>query len=88
VTRRLLASATFQRQLAALGKTDQRRILRALAALAENPFDPRPGADIRALEGTDPPKHRLRVGAYRVVYAVGPRDVRILEVFRRGRDYR
>ncbi len=58
------------------------------AGLEEDPFRPRPTADIRVLEGTDPKKYRLRIGNYRAVYAVVGSEVKVLEVFARGRGYR
>ena len=85
---RVTLSETAVRQLRKLGKTDREHIVRGLRALEEDPFRPRPKADIRALEGTDPRKYRLRVGAYRAVYAVVGSEVKIIEVFTRGRGYR
>ncbi len=85
---RVTLSETAVRQLRKLEKTDRDRIVRALRALAEDPFRPRPKADIRILEGTDPRKYRLRIGEYRAVYAVIGSEVRVIEVFARGRGYR
>ncbi|MFA5942927.1 MAG: type II toxin-antitoxin system RelE/ParE family toxin [Candidatus Thermoplasmatota archaeon] len=84
----VLLSATFVRQFRKLGGETQRRLRDGLAVLADDPSKPRPGADIKRLAGTDPPKHRLRVGDWRIVYAIDGQTVRILEVFARGRGYR
>ncbi len=85
---RVTLSETAVRQLRKLPKGERVRIARALRVLEENPFRTRPRADIRVLEGTEPQKYRLRVGDYRAVYAVVGSEVRIVEVFTRGRGYR
>ena len=81
-------SETAVRQLRKLSREDRRRIARALRVLEEDPFRPRPKADVRSIEGTEPRKYRIRVGNYRAVYAVVGTEVKIIEVFIRGRDYR
>ena len=85
---RVTLSETAARQLRTLEKVDRERIVRGLRVLEENPVRPRPKADIRPLEGTDPKKFRLRVGDYRAVYAVVGSEVKVIEVFARGRGYR
>lgn len=80
----VLVSGTFQRQFKALPAADQRRIRQGLEALREDPKTPRSGVDLKPLQRADPPKFRLRVGAYRVVYAIKGRKVKVIEVFRRG----
>ena len=84
----VLVSITFQKQFNALDKDLQKRIRTALKELEENPLEPRPHADIKLLVGTKPPKHRLRVGDYRIIYIVDENTVRVIEVFRRERGYR
>lgn len=86
--RRVLVSETARRQLDDLPAKERRRLINGLNAMGEDPYRPRPGADIRKLEGTDPAKFRLRVGDWRAVDFVGENDVRVLEIFRRGRRYR
>jgi mRNA-degrading endonuclease RelE of RelBE toxin-antitoxin system len=85
---RVLVSATFARTFRELPATTQQRIRDWLNALSEDPRTPRPGADIKPLAATDPLKHRLRVGRYRVVYVIEKRVVKVLDVFQRGRSYR
>ena len=85
---RVLLSTTFEKQFRDLPTEDQRRNRRKLAALEQDPLAPRAGADIKRLAGTQPPKHRLRVGDYRIIYAVERAEVRVIEVFRRARRYR
>ncbi|HWH08104.1 MAG TPA: type II toxin-antitoxin system RelE/ParE family toxin [Candidatus Thermoplasmatota archaeon] len=56
----------------------QDRFEAAIDRLEADPFRKRPGADIRALEGTTG-LYRLRVGSYRALYTVEP-DGRIVIV--------
>lgn len=67
---------------------DQKRVRTALAALAEDPQTRRAGADIKRLVKTEPIKHRIRVGAWRIIYLIKDDTVHIIEVFARGRGYR
>ena len=65
------------------------RIVQGLRVLQENPFHPRPGADIVRLRGTRGRQDlfRLRIGDYRAVYAVERNVVYITDLFHRGRGY-
>lgn len=83
----VLVSASFGREFRTLPKAAQRRIRAGLDALREDPAKARPGADIKRLVATDPPKHRLRIGAYRVIYVIEGRKVKVLDVFARERGY-
>ncbi len=62
---RLEISATAERQLRRLPRDDQVRVLRAVMALAK---EPRP-LGCRKLQGYDD-LFRIRVGRYRVIYAI------------------
>ncbi len=88
MTYEVLLSATSVRQLRKLPNKERDRIVKALKKLVDDPFSARSGVDICTLEGTEPKKHRLRVGPYRVIYAVVGKKVKIVEVFRRGRGHR
>jgi mRNA interferase RelE/StbE len=83
----ILISKSFQKEFRKLQKDLQDRIREALKKLEENPFDARSGADIKLLENTDPKKHRLRVGDYRIIYFVDGNTVKVLDVFHRGKGY-
>lgn len=85
---RVTLSETAFRQLRRLPKDTRSRIAKALRVLEEDPFRPRPKADIRMIEGTEPRKYRLRIGEYRAIYAVVKDEVRVIEVLIRGRGYR
>lgn len=66
------------------------RIKDAARQLEQDPFQSRSGADIKKLKGTKG-RHdlfRLRVGDYRLIYAVENETVWITEIFSRGRGYK
>ena len=84
---RVTASETATRQLRRLQKEARDRITRGLRVLEEDPFRHRPRAGIQPLEGTDPRKYRIRIGDYRAGYAVAGTEVKVIEIFVRGRGY-
>jgi len=81
-------SPTAAKQLRKLPTNDGDRIRRGLRFLSEDPTTSRSGADIHLLRGEVRWKYRLRIGAFRIVYAVEGEEVYVYEVFRRGRGYR
>ena len=83
----VVVSRTFQKQFHSLQKPLQERIKNALKELETNPIQPRSGADIKSLKKTVPPKYRLRVGEYRIIYMVKDDVVHVIEVFKRGKGY-
>lgn len=84
----VFVSATFQKQFKALQNDLQKRIKSALKKLEEKTFQPRPGSDIIVLTSTTPQKHRLMIGDYRIIYLTEDKNVKVIEVLRRGRRYR
>jgi len=85
---RVTLSETAVRQLRKLPAESRRRIAKGMRLLEEDPFRPRPKADILPIRDTEPRKYRLRVGDYRTVYMVAGSEVKVIEVFARGREYR
>lgn len=77
---------SFLRELDARQKE---RFKARLQELEVDPFRPRPKADIKNCG-----KHhgvvfyRLRVGEFRALYVVERDEVKVTEIFRRGRGYR
>jgi len=71
------------------GKT-RGRIKRSIRQLQEDPIRSRPGADIKKLVGTKGRQDlfRLRVGDFRVIYAVEGDAIWVTEIFSRGKGYR
>ena len=84
----VVVSSTFARQFRKLPAPEKERIRSALKKLGIDPYHARTGADIKSLSGTNPPKYRLRVGNYRIIFAIGNTEVKAIEVFIRGRGYR
>ncbi len=68
----------------------QRERLRIrLTELEVDAFRPRPKADIKNCgKHRDVTFYRLRVGDFRAVYVVDRDEVKVTEIFRRGRGYR
>jgi mRNA interferase RelE/StbE len=62
----------------------------SLRALRTNPYESRAGADIARLRGTRGREDffRLRVGDYRVIYAVVQKVVFVTDLFHRGKGYK
>ena len=65
------------------------RFVTALDGLAEDPLRPRPGFDVKPLEGLRG-TYRLRLGTWRVLYQVdkAERVVRVTSAAPRGSAYR
>jgi mRNA-degrading endonuclease RelE of RelBE toxin-antitoxin system len=84
----VLVSRTFQKQFDSLSNDMKKRIRKGMRELERDPINPRSGADIKPLQDTDPPKHRLRIGEYRLVYYFNGTKVMLIELFVRGRGYR
>lgn len=64
------------------------KFLRALDELENNPYRPRPTMDIKKLVGLDD-AYRLRLGKYRVLYAVNFKEltVRVTSIKSRDKAY-
>ena len=65
------------------------RVIRGLRVLEVNPYESRASADIVRLRGTKGREDlfRLRVGDYRVIYAVVAKVVYVTDIFHRGKGY-
>ena len=65
------------------------RIKSTLRRLAENPYEARSGVDITKLAGTKGRQDlfRLRVGDYRMIYAIESKVVYVTDLFHRGKEY-
>jgi len=86
----ILISTTFQKQLERLDDQLEKRVKESLEELEEDPYEPRSGADIKKLSGTEQTKYTLRIGDYRVIYTVDGSDkaVKVIEGLKRGKGYR
>lgn len=64
-----------EKELARIPKRERARFVEPINALADDPFRPRAGVDIKQLKGTRS-LYRLRVGDYRGIYEVeGGREI-------------
>lgn len=70
-----------------LDRKTRKRIKDNVNALKEDPYKRRSGADIRKLADTNPVLYRLRVGDYRVIYAVEGDTIQITDIFHRSKGY-
>jgi mRNA-degrading endonuclease RelE of RelBE toxin-antitoxin system len=81
-------SKTFLKQFINPESSIREKIEFTLRNLETDPFKSRSGTDIKNLSHTRPTKYRLRVGTYRLIYIVENKPIKVLEVFKRGKDYR
>ena len=84
----VLLSETARKQLKDLPEAVQQRIMQALAELKEDPFRPRPKADIKRLKGPDRDYYRQRIGDFRVIYVVEGQRVLVAKILHRSKAYR
>jgi mRNA interferase RelE/StbE len=70
---RIDVSATAEKQIRKLGRDDQLRVLRAIRALAGDPWP----TGCRKLQGWDD-VFRVRVGPYRILYSVENKKLLII----------
>tara|TARA_Y100000310_G_C20645618_1_gene796363 strand:+ start:901 stop:1173 length:273 start_codon:yes stop_codon:yes gene_type:complete len=83
----VLISETVVKKLSRLEEQD--KLKQHIAFLGEDPFRFRPLADIKKLKGFSKPSlYRLRVGDFRVIYAVEGESVKVTNIFRRGKGYK
>ena len=88
MTFRIGFRASALEAIRALSKRERQRIGEAVRQLEENPYPPRrPQADIKKLAGTRGREdaYRLRIGPWRVIYAIHGETVDI-RIFERKRD--
>lgn len=84
----VLISETAIKQLGKLEEQVQSRIKKHLFVLKEDPFRPRPLADIKKLQGFDKPiLYRLRIGDFRIIYTIQENQVKITEIIPRSKGY-
>lgn len=65
------------------------RLKSGIKSLEQDPFKSRSHSDIKKLKGTKKREdlYRLRIGDYRVIYAVEENTIFILEIVPRGKGY-
>ena len=88
MTRDIRFSTTFRHSFRRLPADERRRVFDAIGKLAADPFARLAGLDVKPVRGAAPPKFRLRIGRWRVVYSVEGEIVYLYDVFDRNRGYR
>jgi len=84
----VLLSRTSLNFLLKLDEKTKSRIKKSLKELETNPFLKRPCADIKQLSGSrDPVFYRMRIGNYRIIYAVEGKNVKITEIITREKGF-
>jgi len=85
---KVLLSQTAVNELENLPIADKSRIKLHLKELEDNPFRPRPKADIKKLSGfSKPDLYRLRIGNWRIIYVISENEVRVTEIMQRNKGY-
>ncbi len=79
MTYKILISRSAEKELFKLSDTGYKRIAKAIDDLAENP---RP-AGVKKLKGGDEDFWRIRVGQYRIIYAVDD-DICVVDIRKVG----
>jgi len=82
--RRVQTTRRAKRDLDAIDRSQQGTVLAAIAAFAQGEVN----ADVRRLQGYDPPRWRLRVGRYRVIFALEPGQLIVERIVDRRDAYR
>lgn len=83
----VLLSETARRQLNGL-PPDHRSVVRSkLSELKEDPYRPRPNADIKKLKGPKKDYYRLRAGNFRAMYVIEGNIVKVAKIIPRDKAY-
>jgi len=86
----VLVDERVEKDLEKVPKHVVEKFLKLLDEFEKNPVRPRSGFDVKPMEGYPRNTYRLRIGKYRVLYAVDNEDkkVRITSVRHRGDAYK
>ena len=83
----VLLSETAHRQLLALPAEQRERVKSALSELEDDPYRPRPKADIKRLKEPSRSYYRQRIGDLRAIYVVKGRKVLVAKILPRSKAY-
>jgi mRNA-degrading endonuclease RelE of RelBE toxin-antitoxin system len=83
----VLLSGTARKQVKYLPVKRQHRIRLALAELEDDPFRPRPKADIKRLKEPSRSYYRQRIGDLRAIYVVKGRKVLVAKILPQSKAY-
>jgi mRNA-degrading endonuclease RelE of RelBE toxin-antitoxin system len=80
----VLVSKTFQQKFQQLQKKFQNQIRKSLKEFQIDSYTSRSNCDIKSLIETRPKKYRLRVGNYRAIYTIENKEVKVIDLIKRG----
>ena len=84
MARRVVFSGEARADLRAIERQTALRLLKALARFLETD-----AGDVKQLEGFDPPRYRLRMGDWRILFRKGDGEaIEVVRVRNRGEAYR
>ena len=83
----VLLSETALRQYKRISSDLQKKIKSNLAELKNDPYRPRPKADIKKLKGPKRDYYRLRIGNYRAIYIIEGKKVKVAKILPRSSAY-
>jgi len=84
---KILISKTFQRKFYKTSENIQLKIRKNLNNLKIDPYKSRVNCDIKLLKNTNPKKHRLRVGKYRIIYIIKDKEIKVIDLIKRETGY-
>lgn len=80
---RIRLTGSSNRFLKRLNQVDAERIIGRIQALADNPYP----NDVKRIENSDVKAFRVRVGKYRILFAILPGVLLIIRIDKRSRVY-
>jgi mRNA interferase RelE/StbE len=83
----VLLSQTATKQFQVLPPEFRSKVRSSLRELSKDPFHKRSGSDIKKLKGPNRDHYRLRVGRYRVMYAIENRKIMVTKILPRSKAY-
>lgn len=85
----VLVHKKTQTYLYKLQTKTRKKIKEGIKELEVDPITKRPNADIKKLSGTKgrDDAYRLRIGDYRIIYAIEKRTVYVTLIFHRSKEY-
>ncbi|MFO7991763.1 MAG: type II toxin-antitoxin system RelE/ParE family toxin [Thermoplasmata archaeon] len=81
----VLLSETARKRLERLPSDLKEHIKDKLTGLYNDPYHPRPKADIKKLKGPDRDYYRLRIGDYIAIYVVEKQNVKVAKILHRSK---
>jgi len=84
---KVLVSKTFQQKFNKVQQNTRKKIKASLKELQKDPYMSRPNCDVKPLKDTNPKKHRVRVGEYRIIFFVSDKEIKVIDLLKREKGY-